>query len=164
MPNMIAKTTEAMVAFYSGNIRRINHFLCVHGLAKTIGEFEALPPNLQEILEIAALTHDIGIKIVEDREGSCSHAQQEKEGPPAAEKLLRGIGCPEDIILRVCTLIGRHHTHTNIDGLDCQILLEADFLVNVHGRGMKEDAVQSFKQNVFKTRSGLHFLNLMYGA
>ena len=161
---MITKTTEAMIGFYSGDIRRINHFLCVHGLAKTIGELEALPSDVQEILEIAALTHDIGIKVVEDREGTCTHAQQEKEGPPAAEKLLRGIGCPEEVIMRVSTLIGRHHTYTNIDGLDCQILLEADFLVNIFGLGIKENAVQSFKRKVFKTRSGLHLLNLMYNA
>lgn len=164
MSNLIAKTTEAMIEFYSGDIRRINHFLCVHGLAKTIGELEELPSNLQEVLEITALTHDIGIKIVEDREGSCTPAQQEREGPPAAEKLLRSIDCPPDIIERVSTLIGRHHTYTNIDGLDCQILLEADFLVNIFGMGIKENAVQSFKRKVFKTRTGLHFLNVMYKA
>ena len=164
MSTMITKTTEAMIAFYSGDIRRINHFLCVHGLAKTMGELEGLPSKQREILEIAALTHDIGIKIVEDREGSCTPTQQEKEGPPAAEKLLRNIGCPEDVIARVTTLIGRHHTYTNIDGPDCQILLEADFLVNIFGMGIKERAVRSFKRKVFATRSGLHFLNLMYRA
>lgn len=164
MSNLIAQTTEAMIAFYSGDIRRINHFLCVHGLAKAIGELEGLSPKVQEILEIAALTHDIGIKVVEEREGTCTPAQQEKEGPPAAEKLLRGIACPEAVTARVSALIGRHHTYANIDGPDCQILLEADFLVNISGMGITEKAVQSFKRKVFKTRSGLHFLNLMYGA
>ncbi|MDL2266468.1 HD domain-containing protein [Desulfovibrio sp. OttesenSCG-928-G15] len=162
--SMVIKTTEAMIAFFAGDIRRINHFLCVHGLAKTIGEMEQLSSEMLEILEIAALTHDIGIKVVEDREGSCTPAQQEKEGPPAAEKLLRDIACPENIIERVSTLIGRHHTYTNVDGLDCQVLLEADFLVNIHGMGIKENAVQSFKRKVFTTRSGLHLLKLMYGA
>ncbi len=161
---MIAKTTEAMLNFYSGDIRRINHFLCVHGLAKTIGELEQLDRKTQEILEISALTHDIGIKVVEDKLGSCTPAQQEKEGPPVAADMLRALGCTKDIISRVSTLIGRHHTYTDIDGIDCQILLEADFLVNIHGMGINEHAVQSFKKKVFKTESGLRFLKAMYKA
>jgi predicted metal-dependent HD superfamily phosphohydrolase len=161
---MVTKTAEAMISFYSGDIRRINHFLCVYGLAKTIGELEGLPPETQEILEIAALTHDIGIKVVEDELGACTATQQEKEGPPVAEKMLRELDCPENIVQRVSILIGRHHTYTNIDGPDCQILLEADFLVNIHGMGIDEKAVQSFKRKVFKTKSGLDLLNLMYGA
>lgn len=163
MSNLTAKTTEAMIAFYSGDIRRINHFLCVHGLAKAMGELEGLPQKQQEITEIAALTHDIGIKIVEERDGACTPAQQEKEGPPAARQLLATIGCPEDIAARVCTLIGRHHTYANVDGTDCQILLEADFLVNIHGMGLKVSTARSVRKKVFKTQSGLRFFDLMYG-
>lgn len=164
MTTMIAKTTEAMLNFYSGDLRRINHFLCVHGLAKTIGELERLDPGTQGILEIAALTHDIGIKVVEEQFGSCTPAQQEQEGPLVAAKMLKELNCPENIVNRVSALIGRHHTYTNVDGPDCQILLEADFLVNIYGMNIGDKAVQSFKKKVFKTQSGLRFLKAMYGA
>jgi HD superfamily phosphodiesterase len=40
----------------------VNHLLKVYGFAKTIGEREGLDADTQEILEIAALTHDIGIR------------------------------------------------------------------------------------------------------
>ena len=35
------------------------------------------------------------------------------------------------MIRRVEYLVGHHHTYKDIDGLDYQILVEADFLVNI---------------------------------
>lgn len=32
----------------------------------------------------------------------------------------------EKLIKRVCYLVGHHHTYTDIDGIDYQILVEAD--------------------------------------
>lgn len=51
-----------MINYYAADPRRINHFLKVYGFAKAIGEMESVNAETQEILEIAALTHDIGIK------------------------------------------------------------------------------------------------------
>lgn len=45
---------NAMIHYYSGDARRINHFLKVYGFAKAIGELEGLDERTQEILEIAA--------------------------------------------------------------------------------------------------------------
>lgn len=53
-------------------------------------------------------------------------------GPDEAEKLLNKLGVDEKIIERVCFLVGHHHTYNMIDGLDYQILVEADFLVNAY--------------------------------
>ena len=60
--NKIAHVTDAMITYYAGDVRRINHFIKVHGYAAAIGRLENLPDDTQLILEIAALTHDIGIK------------------------------------------------------------------------------------------------------
>ena len=35
-----------------------------------------------------------------------------------------------DMLERICFLVGHHHTYKDVDGLDHQILLEVDFLVN----------------------------------
>ena len=59
--NLIGQIINAMIAYYAGDVRRINHFLKVYGFAKAIGEMEGLDEST-EIIEIAALTHDIGIK------------------------------------------------------------------------------------------------------
>ena len=63
------------------------------------------PDDLQEIIEIAALTHDIGIKISEEKYSSASGYYQQIEGPPAAKKMLEELLVSDDIITRVCWLI-----------------------------------------------------------
>ncbi len=56
---------------------------------------------------------------------------KEKEGPAIAEKLLGELGFDQDVSNRVQYLIAHHHTYDNINEIDYQILVEADFLVNI---------------------------------
>ena len=120
-----------MIEYYMGDPARIHHFLKVHSFAKLIGEEEGLDAETQEILEAAALVHDIGIKIAEEKYGSDAGPLQEKEGPTAAKQILEKSGYAGALIDRVCYLVGHHHTYTDIDRADYQILVEADFLVNL---------------------------------
>ena len=161
---MTARVTEAMIAYYAGDVRRISHFLTVYGFAKAIGECERLDAPAQEILEIAALTHDIGIKAGMEKFGKSRAATQQTEGPPAARAMLTALGCPETVVDRVCWLISRHHTFGNIAGKDYQILVEADLLVNITGHAMKEATIRKLKKNVFRTETGLRFLAAIYGV
>ncbi|MDD3174461.1 MAG: phosphohydrolase, partial [Herbinix sp.] len=61
-----------------------------------------------------------------------------------------------------CYLIAHHHTYNNIKGLDYQILVEADFLVNISEDAMSIDAISSIKDKIFKTNTGLAFLTRIY--
>ena len=92
---------------------------------------------------MAAIVHDIGIHKAEKKYGQCGGKLQEKEGPPEAEKLLKKLGADRETIDRVCYLVGHHHTYTEIDGLDYQILIEADFLVNLYEDGVDQKAVRA---------------------
>ena len=122
------------------------------------------PPEQQEILEIAAILHDIGIIPSEKKYGISNGKLQEQEGPAYARELLNRIGgYGQDFIDRVCFLIAHHHTYEGIDGLDWQILLEADFLVNSFEKNMPEDAIKKFRASVFRTKSGIALLNNQYG-
>lgn len=158
----IGKIIDAMITYNAGDARRVNHLLKVYGFAKSIGEAEGLDAHTQEILEIAALTHDIGIKNSERKFGSCSGEHQQMEGPPEAEKLLAVLGVGRDVIERVCWLIARHHTYTDIQGMDYQILIEADFLVNAYEDEMSRDAILSVRKKIFCTRAGIALINTLY--
>lgn len=158
----IGNVIDSMIEYYSGDARRIQHFLKVYGFAKTIGELENLPKEMQDILEVAAVVHDIGIKVSEEKYHSSAGNYQELEGPPVAGKLLAGLGYDSTFIDRVCYLIAHHHTYHNIEGLDYQILVEADFLVNISEDEMSADAVDSIKEKIFVTKSGLSFLTRIY--
>jgi len=160
---MTEQVLLAMIRYFRGDAKRINHFIKVYGFAKAIATGETLKPDVQEILEIAALTHDIGIRVSEAKYGSASGASQQTEGPPEAEKLLRGLGVEETVIDRVCWLIAHHHTYTNIHGADYQILVEADFLVNAYEDALNPDAIRAFAQKVFRTQTGKDLLQTLYG-
>ena len=153
-----------MILFDRGDARRIQHFLKVYQFAALIGKLEGLSPEQQEILEIAAILHDIGIIPSEKKYGISNGKLQEQEGPAYARELLNRIGgYGQEFIDRVCFLIAHHHTYEGIDGLDWQILLEADFLVNSFEKNMTEEAIKKFRASVFRTRSGIALLNNQYG-
>lgn len=160
--NLMSQITSAMIHYNAGDPQRIHHLLKVYAFARAIGELEGLDGATQEILEIAALTHDIGIKLSEQKYGSASGEHQQVEGPPEAEKLLSGLGVEEPVIARVCWLIAHHHTYHDIQGLDYQILVEADFLVNAYDDGMAREAIRSVRERIFRTGTGIRFLEEMY--
>ena len=114
------------------------------------------------ILETAALTHDIGIHICEQKYGDCGGKLQEQEGPGLAQQLLAKLRFPEDVSTRVQYLIAHHHTYNNINEIDYQILVEADFLVNIMEEGSSKEAAIKAYQNIFKTscRSFARQMNL----
>lgn len=157
-----SKVAEKMIEYYKGDVKRINHFLKVYSFSKTIGELENLSEEEQFLLEISALTHDIGIKISEKKYNSSSGKYQEIEGPAIAQELLSGLGFQENFIEQVCYLIAHHHTYTNINNLVYQILVEADFIINICEDNLKADAVQNIKTKIFKTASGTKILEYLY--
>ena len=113
---MLEKLFLEMISYYSGDPKRIQHFTKVHSYAKLIGEREQLSPEELYILEAAAYTHDIGIKPAEEKYGSSAGKLQEQEGPAVARGMLMRLGFAENVIERVCYLIGHHHTYTGIEG------------------------------------------------
>ena len=151
-----------MIRYNAGDARRVNHLIKVYGFAKVIGEREGLDARTQEILEIAALTHDIGIRNSERKYGSCSGEHQQVEGPPEARTLLEALQADEALVERVCWLIAHHHTYSNIQGLDYQILVEADFLVNAYEDEMDEDAIRTVREKIFRTKTGLELLDTLF--
>lgn len=160
---MISSLIDEMIAYDKGDPRRIQHFMKVHDFARTIGQLEGLDEQTLYILESAAVVHDIGIHVCEEKYGSCEGKLQEKEGPAIAKELLERLGYEQKVINRICYLVGHHHTYTNIDGIDYQILVEADFLVNLYEDGVSPDAVHKAYQNIFQTESGRKICRNMFG-
>lgn len=159
---MINRLHYEMIRLYSGDPMRIQHFCKVHSYAKLIAEMEHVDADTLFILEAAALTHDIGIHLCEEKYGSSNGKLQEKEGPAIAEKLLKELQFEENVIERVKYLIAHHHTYDAIDGIDYQILVEADFLVNILEDGLAKEAALQAYQNIFQTESGKNICQEMF--
>lgn len=152
-----------MIAYYDGDPKRIQHFTKVHSYARLIGIGEEIDDASLFILEAAAYTHDIGIRVAEEKYGRCDGKLQEQEGPIIAQKMLSQLGFENYIVERICFLIGHHHTYDNIDGLDYQILVEADFLVNLYEDDAGNRAIDKAYKRIFKTETGKKIFRLMFG-
>lgn len=59
------------------------------------------------------------------------------------------MGIENYLIDRICYLIGHHHTYDNIEGLDYQILVEADFLVNLYEDDINRHGIEQAYQQIF---------------
>lgn len=153
---------KKMTGYYREEPNRIQHFVKVHSFAKLIGEEEGLDEKTMEILEAAALVHDIGIKPALEQYGKCDGRFQEELGPKKAEEMLRELGFSTDVTDRVCFLVGHHHTYTNIEGLDYQILVEADFLVNFYEDEMKTETIRTTVEKIFRTETGKEIAETMF--
>ena len=160
--DMINKLHYEMVKLYSGDANRIQHFCKVHSYAKLIAEMENIDADTLFILEAAALTHDIGIHYCEEKYGNCNGKLQEKEGPDIAKRLLADLNFEENVSERVQYLIAHHHTYDDIDGIDYQILVEADFLVNIYEDGLSAQNIEHAYKNIFRTDSGKKLCREMY--
>ena len=154
---------DKMIAYNGHDTRRINHALKVYALAKCIIEAESDDQDIIRITEAAAVLHDIGIHECERKYNSASGKYQEIEGPPIAKKLLADMDIAPDITERVLYLIAHHHTYRDIEGLDYQALVEADFIVNLDEEKSGEGAILAALKNIFKTDTGIKILQSMLG-
>lgn len=160
----VAAITEEMIRYNARDLRRIAHALKVYAYAEAIGELEGLDAATLLILRLAAVLHDIGIHESERKYGSPTGIYQQIEGPPIAGEMLLKHGASQKVTDRVCYLIAHHHTYKEIDGIDYQILIEADFLVNIQEDDMSPFATRSAVEKYFKTPSGIRFANALYFA
>src|SRR5574344_2176982 len=108
---MISKLIDKMIKYETGCPKRINHFLKVYSFAKLIAENENLSDDIMQIVSVASIVHDIGIKISIDKYNSTSGKYQEKEGPAVAKKMLSALGFKQDLIDRVSFLIANARLH-----------------------------------------------------
>ena len=154
----VSEIMEKMIAFSDGNIHDIDHLIRVWTYAKTIGELEGLDTETQLVLEIAAITHDIACPLCREKYGNTNGKHQETEGAVMVRDFLADTGVTEEQTERVAFLVGHHHTFSVIDGLDYQILVEADYIANASENGYSPDNVKNFMAKIMKTESGKKLL------
>lgn len=159
---IIDRLTLAMIEYDKGDAMRIQHFLKVHRFAQLIARQEHVDEHTQYITEMAAVVHDIGIHPAEEKYGKSNGNYQEELGPAPAREMLKKLDMAEEDIDRVCYLVGHHHTYRNINGMDYQILVEADFLVNMLEDDYPEYRIDGVLNHIFKTDTGKRLCNLQF--
>ncbi len=159
---MVSDAISQMIRFYDGSVHDIEHFLKVWAYARTIGIQEGLDDKAQRILELASIVHDIACPLCRKKYGNTNGNHQQTEGVPLTREFYKGYPITADELDRICILVGHHHTYANVDGMDYQILLEADFLVNASESSYGRTQIEAFREKVFKTKTGLGLLDSIY--
>lgn len=158
----VSEIMRKMIAHSSGNLHDINHFIKVWTYAKTIGELEGLPPETLFILEAAAIVHDIACPLCREKYGNTDGKLQERESAPLVEAFFKNSGLSEQQAARISYLVSHHHTLTDINGVDYQILIEADYIVNAGESGYPPENIRNACGRIFKTRAGTALLKSIY--
>lgn len=150
-----------MIQYFGGDPKRIHHFMKVYAFARAICEEEGISGEIAEIIEVASLVHDIGIKMTDEKYTATS-ISQELEGPQLSDMLLLNIGYDREMVSRVHYLVAHHHTYDDIDAMDYQVLVEADFLVNAFDDRLDKESIKIVRDTVFKTNAGKKYLTDMF--
>jgi len=153
---MITRVHEAMEEVFKDVSFGIDHTDRVCSRANEIMAGENIPEDIRQVIALAAILHDIGAVEAQHKYGSMEGHFQEVEGPAIAQRILEQAGAKKEVIDRVCYLVGHHHTPSKIDGIDFQILWEADLLENLLTGEHSEDqeALRREVQENFKTATG----------
>ena len=131
-------------------------------MARTIGTLENLDRHSQEILELAAVMHDIACPLCREKYRSTDGKNQEQESPPLVATFFADFPLAAADTARISWLVAHHHTYSPVDGLTHQILLEADYLVNAGESGYPQTAILEARNKIFHTSAGIRLLDSIY--
>jgi uncharacterized protein len=160
---IVSKIIQKMIEFSEENLHDINHFMKVWAYAKTIGVSEKLDNEMQLNLEIGAILHDIACPLCREKYGNTNGKYQEIEGVPLVIEFLEQFDLRQEQVDRIAFLVGHHHTYVDVDGLDYQILLEADYIVNADESGLSKENIANTCNSLFMTQTGKALLKSIYG-
>ncbi|MCM8758110.1 MAG: HD domain-containing protein [Candidatus Omnitrophica bacterium] len=155
------KLLKELEDYFGPDIKRINHAKNVMHFAEELLKKEKADWH---IVIPAAILHDIGIKIAEERHGSSSGYLQEREGPEIARKILLKVGLKKEDIDEICQMIAYHHSPDKIDTLNFKILYDADQLVNLKDKFDTKDKakLEEIIERVFLTSEGKRLAKKIY--
>lgn len=148
--------TRELKEHFGSDERRINHALKVLAAAEIIMSGEQVYGITHDVVTVTALLHDVGIKVAELKYNSSAGPYQELEGPPVVREIMERLGAPQEIIERVVYIVGGHHTASKNDGLDFQIIWEADLMVNIEEDGLNKhpEKLPAIINKNFRTLTG----------
>lgn len=148
---------------YNGSDRRrINHLIKVTGFAQDLAYDEKIGEDDRFTLLAAAMLHDIGAHEAERQYGSADAEKQEELGPDIIRELLE----PSDLgifeIEAICILVRTHHHYGMLENIMHQLLVEADFLVNLDETNASAEEIRRVYDTIFKSESGRKRLKTLY--
>ncbi len=138
---VVNRVALKMKQYHHGDIAKVQHFVRVYTLAKSIGELEKLSEEEQLDVELAALTHSV-----------------EGDRVPVVRDILRGCGLDDAVSMHVCHIVENQENYEHIGTLDHQILIEAKLIVSFKEHNTPEKEIIRKAEDIFLTNTGKLFL------
>lgn len=147
MNESINKVAKRMKQYHHADPAKVQRFVRVYTLSKTIGELEHLPEQTQENLELSALMHAV--------------AGEDKTA--VITQILSECSLDDEVIERVCYIVENRHNYDHVSGLDHQILIEAEMIVDFKEHDTPEKEIIRLAEERFITNYGKLMLKRAFG-
>lgn len=138
------------------------HMMKVWGYTHLICDMEQVTRSVRLLAESEAAVHDIACPLCREKYGRADGFLQECESEDLLKPFLTDCGLSAKQIDRIIHVVSYHHSPKMADGLDFQILLEADYLTNAEESGYPWERIREAAGNLFQTASGLLLLKTIY--
>lgn len=137
----VQRVALRMKQYHRGDIEKIQHFVRVYTLAKSIGELEHLNDEEQLDVELAAVVHNV-----------------EGDRVPVVRDILRDCEIGDAAAMKICHMVENIENYDHIGTLDHQILIEAKLIVDFKEKNTPEKEIIRKAEDIFLTNTGKLFL------
>ena len=145
------------VMFEQGHLRRSTHILQVYALTKIIANGEKLSKQERNVVQAAAILHDIAIKVCKEKYQDASQSNQKKEAPELVMSFLNKYAYDKEERDEILDLVLHHHDYSKDRGRIHQVLIEADLLVGCFEHEDTKKKVLEIS-HLFQTETGKRLL------
>ncbi len=166
MEERIEELIEAVDKFYGENGDKDRaHTHRVWLIAKTIAEEEGLSEDKRDIVEKAAMLHDVACPLCRSLYGKAEGRMQEVHSREVIEPIINILGWSSETREKLVEIASRHHTFSPDDSKVEVVLKEADALVNLsEAEEFDVNLALWYGANVFQTKTGKYLLEKLIRA
>ena len=131
MINNETQLLYSVLCYEEGHCRRTQHIFKVYALAKLFGEQEKISVEDQQILQAAAILHDVAIKYCKEHyNGDASQNNQKQVVSILVTRFLESANYLPSYVPKIIELVNCYHDYDKPKNKLLQLLMEADLIVN----------------------------------
>lgn len=160
MINNETQLLYSVLCYEEGHCRRMQHILKVYALAKLFGEQEKISVEDQQILQAAAILHDVAIKYCKEHyNGDASQNNQKQVVSILVTRFLESANYLPSYVPKIIELVNCHHDYDKPKNKLLQLLMEADLIVNCYENRPDYKKAEYIKK-IFQTDGGKELMAL----
>lgn len=161
---MVGQALCAMIEYYGTERKMICNAFKVYGICRAVALREGLDRERMQILECAAILHNVGATESTRKFGCVKPEYMEILSARVAREILESLRFSSRVIEGVTFLVSHHRSVLTDGGISQQILLEAVMIAALdEGTLPERPSPAALREQIFRTRTGTELFNTMFG-